>query len=155
SADGKLLASGGGHPDASIRLWERGTGKQVRRFDPPARVYNTFAVAFSPDGKTLASAHDDRAVRLWDLGTGKERVLAQGVTAGALVFSPGGTHLLSSAGRWAVGERHLWDLATGQEPAWSATKALRRGTSALADKGKTLVIAAGRAVRWWDLASGT
>ena len=44
-----------------------------------------WSVAFTSDGKTLASGSDDKTVKLWDVATGQERATLKGHTVPVLV----------------------------------------------------------------------
>lgn len=73
-----------------------------------------YALAFSPDGKTLASGSDVATVQLWDAASGKKTGTFQGYGKSrvhALAFNPDGKTLASGSGDGTI---RLWDLATGK-----------------------------------------
>jgi WD40 repeat protein len=151
SADGRLLASGGGYSDPCIHLWDAVKGTLLRRLQTPKGVYHVTAVALSPDGKTLAGAADDRTIRLWDLATGQSRRFADQPVVNHLAFSHDGKYLLA---RGTNGDLRVRSVATGQVPDWLARLKVRVTSAGFTADGKTLVIAGGRAVRWWGLTPG-
>jgi WD40 repeat protein len=113
SPDGKLVAAV--HQDHAVRLWETATGKLLREHpeDSPGNV------AFSPDGKLLASTFMgnlglDRMIRVREVATGKEirQLRGDGDPMDAVAFSPDGRTLI-----WGGQQRkdlYFWEIATGQ-----------------------------------------
>jgi WD40 repeat protein len=151
--DGKTVALG--RLDGTIRLHDAATGKEIRMVGRhPGHVWS---VAFSPDGKTLASsARRHGVVRLWDVATGARVRSFPGHMGGIsrVLFSPDGKKLVAGGGSFEpvilVHEVRTGKLLGRLEGHTDYLEAL-----ALAPDGKTLASAArdGR-VRLWDLGMG-
>jgi WD40 repeat protein len=180
SADGKLLAAGGA--DNRIRLIDAATGKELRRlaghqtrtFSPPRDKKSAFdvlvgsvgkgnvtTVAFSPDGKTLASGGWDDMVLLWDVATGKElrKLDAHRALVARVVFSPDGKVLASRGG--LDGVLRLWDPATGAElhkveglSRVNPWRFYREAALAFSPDSKTVAATSRKAILFHEVATG-
>ena len=129
--DGRRLACAGYHMDKLVGVYDVTTGKLLRKLAGHTEL-ETYAIAFSPDGKLLASAGTDKQILVWELRTGalRHRLANQALPVTALAFSPDSATLASGGGDKAV---RLWDMASGQ---------MRRSLSGHGDWVTTVVFSA-------------
>jgi sugar lactone lactonase YvrE len=110
SPDGGLLAACDAGRGA-VHLWEADTGKKVRELAQGGPA----AVAFAPDGKTLATGGWDNNLIVWEVATGRKLRTIQAAKGPAIVdavaFSPDGRLLATGHHNTPV---YLWDAATGK-----------------------------------------
>jgi WD40 repeat protein len=120
SADGtRLAAQAATGPQGLVVIWDTRSRKELHRLR--AHDGEAFALAFSPDGKLLATAGLDGTLRLWNALTGKQVCLVTEIRGyiGTLAFSHDGRTLFSgealemAKGREA--QTRLWEVATGKE----------------------------------------
>jgi serine/threonine protein kinase/WD40 repeat protein/tetratricopeptide (TPR) repeat protein len=117
SADGNTFATAN-RTSRSIHIWKlAGTGEKLVLAGHDSMVVD---LAYSPDGKVLASASKDRKVKLWDVATGRLRRTLPSVESSfesstqAVDFSPDGRLLATGQFGPAAQPVQVWDLATGK-----------------------------------------
>ena len=114
SSDRSMLATGMrdktpiGKRSEIVWLWDTRTGEHIRTLTGHLSIIT--CVAFSPDGRMLASGSEDETVLLWDLKTGKPPHMLIGHNDRVLnvASSPDGKTLASTSRDGIV---LLWDLA--------------------------------------------
>jgi WD40 repeat protein len=159
SPDGKTMATAGRSSTErgkALCLWDVATGQQRWLPGHAKDLWNeggVIGIAFSRDGKLLASAGADHTVRVWDVAAAREVHCFKGHTAVAcgVAFDVDGKRLFS-VGHDANGGR-VWDLATGKELFQLAEPGTPMNSVALSPDGKTLATG-GFVVRLWDPATG-
>src|SRR5262249_37656696 len=97
-----------------VTVWDVESRKQVGKL--LGHEFAVLCIAFSPDGKTIATGAVEATIRLWDADTGAEiKVLrGHGDRVECLAFSPDGKTLLSGGLHGPVG---FWDVEEGRETA--------------------------------------
>ena len=110
--DGQMLASGS--DDETVRLWDVNTGVNLKTLTGHTGSTDpVYSVAFSPDGKQIASGSGRWAhkIRLWDTNTGEHlRTLVPESHVNSVAFSPDG-QMLASGNYKTIS---IWDPATGE-----------------------------------------
>lgn len=149
-AQGKMLATAAWDHQVGARMWEVASG--IDRAVSYEFVPLPRSIAFSPDGRTMASGDFSGLITVRDLPGGAIRHAIKGHddTVWCSLFAPDGKILVTGGGRGRV---RLWDPANGR--ALALLEAHPGGVRALtfSPDGKTLATAGvDRLVRVWDVA---
>jgi WD40 repeat protein len=153
--DGRTLAVGGSAHAMTVSLWDPATGARRGELTdmgpgaarphsapkaPAAREHTCHvnAVAFAPDGATLAAGCSDGVVRLWEVQSGKLRHTFSGHVGPVhyLAFAPDGRTLASLGADNAL---RLWHPGTGQQLFTLAAPSEALGGLAFSGDGRVLV----------------
>jgi len=159
STDNRLGLSGGGWwlvdgkwengVDPAIRLWDLGSGQEVRRLD--GHTGQVTGLGFTNDGRRAISSSDDASVRLWELETGLEihRMIGHSGAISEVTLTPDNLKAVSAG---ADGTVRVWDLARGEEVACLRGHSRRVWHVAVSADGRRALSGGDDSmIRLWDL----
>ena len=150
SPDGKILASGAGFTESTIRLWDVASGQEINRLHGHRTM--VMALMFQPDGRTLASASGDQTIRLWDMNNPTNvpppRVLrGHKLEVWRLALLPDSSTLVSGCKDGSV---YFWDATSSRDQRARITLPGRFSSWAFDPESKSVVSLArnGSVARW-------
>jgi WD40 repeat protein len=147
SPDGRLVAAGDGQ---DVRVWEAGSGELVADLEASCSMIS--AIAFSPDGASLAASGLYPSISVWDTGTWSPQYELVGRIANRLAYAPDGSTLAAGLSDGTVA---LWDVAGSRVR--MVLQGHRQPVKSLAISPDGKRLAAGGVdgtIRLWDPATG-
>jgi WD40 repeat protein len=155
SPDGKWLAalSLSTTSGNAVKLWDATTGQELLTL--AGHTDWVMGLAFSPDGKRLASTSLDGTVRIWSLAPGQETVNVLSPSAGygnRVIYSPNGNEFATNGGD---GTATIWSAKTGEPRLTLTGHNLEVMNMAFSQDGKRFATASLDATaNVWDAATG-
>jgi WD40 repeat protein/serine/threonine protein kinase len=135
-----------------VRIWDLKAGRECPHLE--GHTSGVISVAFSPNGRWIATGSGDRTVRMWNAATGRlERTFTGHANiVFAVAFSPDGTRLASSSQDRTV---KIWDATPGPEtPTLAGDGAPLFSVAFSPDGGRIASSGQGGKVRVWDVITG-
>jgi len=151
SMDGRWLAARG--PDyKSVKIWDVASGTEVQSLVGHTSAVTT--LAFSQDGRRIASGSDGWRVRVWDRETGRQESLLSG--QGPIVevaFSPDGKWLAAGSNGYAPAVLKVWNTSEGRELVTLSDQTCPVTSLAVSPDGRWLAANSEKEVNVWDTTS--
>ncbi|QIR40962.1 ribosome assembly protein 4 [Tolypothrix sp. PCC 7910] len=164
SPDGQQLASGSN--DSTIKIWDVSTGKVIQtiphlRDATPTASYidssyqdSVTSIAFSSDGKKLASGSEDKTIKLWDISSGKLLQTFNGHSGliKTIALSSDGQKLASGSEDKTI---KLWDVTTGKLlQTFSGHSDVVNSVAFSSDGQKLASGSKDKTIKLWDISTG-